>query len=50
VVGLAVQAVLKWGRASATAGKALRYLAAKKDAAGNGRAKKWRTPAERIPY
>jgi uncharacterized protein YfaS (alpha-2-macroglobulin family) len=32
--GLAVQALLKWGDGSATAGKALRYLAAKKDAAG----------------
>jgi hypothetical protein len=32
--GLAVQALLKWGEASATAGKALRYIAAKKDAAG----------------
>ena len=32
--GLAVQALLKWGEASATASKALRYIAAKKDAAG----------------
>jgi len=32
--GLAVQALLKWGEASGTAGKALRYIAAKKDAAG----------------
>jgi len=32
--GLAVQALLKWGEASATAGKALRYIAAKKDASG----------------
>lgn len=32
--GLAVQALLKWGEASATAGKALRYIAAKKDAQG----------------
>ncbi|HTQ55774.1 MAG TPA: MG2 domain-containing protein [Bryobacteraceae bacterium] len=32
--GLAVQALLKWGEASATATKALRYIAAKKDAAG----------------
>jgi len=32
--GLAVQALLKWGEASTTASKALRYIAAKKDAAG----------------
>jgi uncharacterized protein YfaS (alpha-2-macroglobulin family) len=32
--GLAVQALLKSGEASATAGKALRYIAAQKDAAG----------------
>jgi uncharacterized protein YfaS (alpha-2-macroglobulin family) len=32
--GLAVQALLKWGEASGTASKALRYIAAKKDAAG----------------
>ncbi|MGA2132047.1 MAG: MG2 domain-containing protein [Bryobacteraceae bacterium] len=32
--GLAVQALLKWGEGSATAAKALRYIAAKKDAAG----------------
>ena len=32
--GLAAQALLKWGEASATAAKALRYIAAKKDAAG----------------
>ena len=32
--GLAAQALLKWGEASATAGKALHYLAAKKDASG----------------
>jgi uncharacterized protein YfaS (alpha-2-macroglobulin family) len=32
--GLAVQALLKSGEASETAGKALRYIAAKKDAAG----------------
>jgi hypothetical protein len=32
--GLAVQALLKWGEASETASKALRYIAAKKDAAG----------------
>ena len=32
--GLAVQALLKWGEASTTAAKALRYIAAKKDAAG----------------
>jgi len=32
--GLAVEALLKWGEASATASKALRYIAAKKDAAG----------------
>jgi hypothetical protein len=32
--GLAVQALLKWGEASATAEKALRYIASKKDAAG----------------
>jgi len=32
--GLAVQALLKWGEASATTSKALRYIAAKKDAAG----------------
>ena len=32
--GLAVQALLKWGEASATASKALRYIAAKKDAEG----------------
>ena len=32
--GLAVQALLKWGEASGTAGKALRYIAAKKDASG----------------
>lgn len=32
--GLAVQALLKWGEASAVAGKALTYIAAKKDASG----------------
>jgi uncharacterized protein YfaS (alpha-2-macroglobulin family) len=32
--GLAVQALLKWGQASGTAEKALKYIAAKKDAAG----------------
>jgi len=32
--GLAVQALLKWGQASETASKALRYIAAKKDASG----------------
>jgi len=32
--GLAVQALLKWGEASGTAAKALRYIAAKKDASG----------------
>ena len=32
--GLAVQALLKWGQASGTAGKALRYIASKKDASG----------------
>jgi hypothetical protein len=32
--GLAVQALLKWGQSSATAGKALAYLASKKTAAG----------------
>ena len=32
--GLAAQALLKWGEASTTAGKALRYIASKKDAAG----------------
>ncbi len=32
--GLAVQALLKWGQASATAAKALNYIAAKKDASG----------------
>jgi hypothetical protein len=32
--GLAVQALLKWGGASATARKALNYIAAKKDASG----------------
>ena len=32
--GLAVQALLKWGQASATAAKALAYLASKKTAAG----------------
>jgi hypothetical protein len=32
--GLAVQALLKWGEASETASKALRFIAAKKDAAG----------------
>ena len=32
--GLAVQALLKWGQASQAAAKALRYIAAKKDAAG----------------
>jgi uncharacterized protein YfaS (alpha-2-macroglobulin family) len=32
--GLAVQALLKWGQASGTAAKALRYVASKKDAAG----------------
>ena len=32
--GLAVQALLKWGEASATAAKALKYIAAKKDANG----------------
>ncbi len=31
---LAIQALLKWGEASGTAAKALRYIAAKKDAAG----------------
>jgi uncharacterized protein YfaS (alpha-2-macroglobulin family) len=36
--GLAVQALLKWGQASATAAKALSYLASKKDANGA-----WRT-------
>jgi hypothetical protein len=36
--GLAVQALLKWGGASGTAGKALNYIAAKKDASGT-----WRT-------
>jgi A-macroglobulin complement component/alpha-2-macroglobulin family protein/MG2 domain-containing protein/carboxypeptidase family protein/A-macroglobulin receptor/macroglobulin-like protein len=36
--GLAVQALLKSGQASATAGKALAYIASKKDAAGA-----WRT-------
>jgi uncharacterized protein YfaS (alpha-2-macroglobulin family) len=36
--GLAAQALLKWAGASATAGKALHYLAAKKDASGT-----WRT-------
>jgi hypothetical protein len=36
--GLAVQALLKWGQASATAGKALSYIASKKDASGA-----WRT-------
>ena len=32
--GLAVQALLKWGQASAVARKALTYLASKKDASG----------------
>jgi hypothetical protein len=32
--GLAVQALLKWGQASATTAKALHYIAAKKDANG----------------
>jgi uncharacterized protein YfaS (alpha-2-macroglobulin family) len=32
--GLAVQALLKWGEASGTAAKALRYIASKKDASG----------------
>ncbi|HEY1339666.1 MAG TPA: MG2 domain-containing protein [Bryobacteraceae bacterium] len=32
--GLAVQALLKWGEASGTAEKALRYIASKKDASG----------------
>jgi hypothetical protein len=32
--GLAMQALLKWGEASTTASKALRFIAAKKDAAG----------------
>ena len=32
--GLAVQALLKWGEASNTASKALRYIASKKDASG----------------
>jgi uncharacterized protein YfaS (alpha-2-macroglobulin family) len=32
--GLAVQALLKWGQASGTAEKALKYIAARKDAAG----------------
>jgi uncharacterized protein YfaS (alpha-2-macroglobulin family) len=32
--GLAVQALLKWGEASATAAKALNYIASKKDARG----------------
>jgi uncharacterized protein YfaS (alpha-2-macroglobulin family) len=32
--GLAVQALLKWGGDSVTAGKALRYIAGKKDASG----------------
>jgi len=32
--GLAVQALLKWGQASATAAKALNYIAAKKSAVG----------------
>jgi len=32
--GLAVQALLKWGQASGTVGKALSYIAAKKDASG----------------
>jgi uncharacterized protein YfaS (alpha-2-macroglobulin family) len=32
--GLAVQALLKWGQASATAAKALNYIAARKDASG----------------
>jgi hypothetical protein len=32
--GLAVQALLKWGNASATATKALSYIASKKDASG----------------
>jgi len=32
--GLAVQALLKWGQASGTAQRALRYLTAKKDATG----------------
>jgi len=32
--GLAVQALLKWGEASATARKALTYIASKKDASG----------------
>ena len=32
--GLAVQALLKWGQTSATAAKALNYIAARKDASG----------------
>jgi alpha-2-macroglobulin-like protein len=32
--GLAVQALLKWGKASGTARKAMNYIASKKDAAG----------------
>src|SRR5579864_9057781 len=36
--GLAVQALLKWGGAPGAAGKALNYIAAKKDASGT-----WRT-------
>jgi hypothetical protein len=32
--GLAVQALLKWGQASSTVEKAMRYIASKKDAAG----------------
>ena len=32
--GLAVQALLKWGQASGTAGKALHYIASKKNATG----------------
>jgi uncharacterized protein YfaS (alpha-2-macroglobulin family) len=32
--GLAVQALLKWGQATATAAKALNFIAAKKDASG----------------
>jgi hypothetical protein len=32
--GLAVQALLKWGQASATVEKALKYIASKKDASG----------------
>jgi hypothetical protein len=32
--GLAIQALLKWGEGSAAAGKALKYIASKKDASG----------------